>query len=167
MKRVIVSGLFVFTMVVLLLMLMGEATAKNDKFETFTGYMDGVYVSKVGTMWADGAGKVHVRDFEYSWTMHSTYPGLDEATAADGFNINYLFENATFAGRMWGKIHIYQSDGGIWEGSWNGYVQGGIQHGSAVAHGHGGDIEGKKMKMSFKQQADVTPTVIDFWGEIH
>lgn len=167
MKRVLVSGLFVFTMVVLLLMLMGEATAENDKFETFTGYMDSVYVSKVGSMWTDGAGKLHIRDFEYSWTMHSTYPGLDEATAADGFNINYLFENATFAGRMWGKIHIYQSDGGVWEGSWNGYVQGGIQHGSAVAHGHGGDIEGKKMKMSFKQQADVTPTVIDFWGEIH
>jgi len=167
MKKSIISGLFVFTMVVALLMVMGEAVAKNDKFETVLGYMDSITMTKMGTMWTDGAGKLHIRDFEYNWTMHSTSPGLDGATAVDGFNINYLFENATFEGRMWGKLQIYQSDGSWWEGSWNGYFQGGIQYGSGVAHGHGGTIEGKKMKISFKEQAGVTPTVMDFWGEIH
>lgn len=51
-------------------------------------------------------------------------------------------------GQAHGKFTLTPYDpnvGGIWEGTWNGYVVGGIGHWKLVAHGSGGSIHGMQL----------------------
>jgi hypothetical protein len=118
-----------------------------------------------GTVWgADGT--LHVRDRYVQWDLHSDDPRLD-GVALDKFNQNYFGgKNPKRHSIIWGEMWITLADGSYWEGSWHGEVVGGQQIGIAVAHGHGGDIEGALLKITFEQRVGASPTVFDMEGYI-
>lgn len=166
MKKIIGGSLFVLSLCLALLVVTTQTAAENPKFETISGTMTLDSLIFLGEGWFDGAGNEHRRGWLFGFDISSEDLRLKDATAVDEFNMNG-FAHSPGDAKIWGRLWITQTDGGVWEGSWTGKMIGGQQIVKAVAKGTGGSIDGKKLRMSLIQQPMSSPSIFDFSGVIH
>jgi hypothetical protein len=163
MKRRIVSSLFVLFLSAGFLLFASQAPAQSTKAH-FVGWMENPQWLAIGNVWLSN-GNLHLSERVVKWDSYATDPRIVGAII-DVLNGNFFLNNQVFEGKFWGEITINLSDGSYWEGSFNGEVVGGLQQGTAIAHGNKGSIDGLKLKMTFLQRAGASPTIFDFEGTI-
>ena len=165
MKKGIVFVLFVCVVLSGIAFFTTDVAAKNDKFEAVVGVqiLDADNPNEVGTTWLSDGNIMHHRDYVYLW--HATSDDLElQGDNYVDFNANLKVGAEGTNGRMWGKFTFELTAGGSWEGSWQGVHVNGVQSGVVVGKGFGGIVEGKKLKLYFKQRPGLP--IVDLEGTV-
>jgi hypothetical protein len=116
-------------------------------------------------IWVVRGATVHGRGMLSTWDEFSSCPELGGRTTTT-MNANWDLNGI---GPMWGTGHSETTDGGVWEGTWQGAISpDGICTYKAVSHGISGSVKGLTLFLTANCTNPVTTftaTILDPGGE--